>query len=158
MWLCIISYRQFEDTFKNAQLRKVKKTQPHRILSCKQLKMLLKNQSSKTLHQSKLAIWGEIWGEKSNKYDLCDFASIQADNMRRHLKTHSGEKSNNCDQCDFASIQADNMRRHFKKHDWEISNKCAHININYVNNTFYKLQNVHFLRFSNIHVVKFPTT
>ena len=56
-------------------------------------------------------------GEKSNKCDLCDFASIQADNMRRHLKTHSGEKSNNCDQCDFASIQADNMRRHFKKHD-----------------------------------------
>ena len=108
MWLCIISYRQFEDTFKNAQLRKVKKTQPHRILSCKQLKVLLKNQSSKTLHQSKLAIWGEIWGEKSNKYDLCDFASIQADNMRRH----------------------------FKKHDWEISNKCAHININYVNNTW----------------------
>ena len=45
-------------------------------------------------------------GEKPNKCNQCDFASIQACDLRRHLKTHSGEKSNKCNQCDFASIQA----------------------------------------------------
>ena len=35
-------------------------------------------------------------GDKSNKCNQCDFASIQAGNLRRHLKTHSGEKTNKC--------------------------------------------------------------
>ena len=54
-------------------------------------------------------------GEKSNKFNQCDSTSIQADNLRRHLKTHNGEKSNMCDQCEFASFQTDNLRRHLKK-------------------------------------------
>ena len=36
--------------------------------------------------------------------------SNQAGNLRRHLNTHSDEKSKTCDLCDFASIQADNFR------------------------------------------------
>ena len=32
---------------------------------------------------------------KSNKCNQCDFASSQAGDLRRHLKTHGGEKSNN---------------------------------------------------------------
>ena len=30
--------------------------------------------------------------EKSNKCNLCDYASSQAGNLRRHLKLHSGEQ------------------------------------------------------------------
>ena len=32
--------------------------------------------------------------EGSNKCSLCDFASSEVGDLRRHFKTHSGEKSN----------------------------------------------------------------
>ena len=44
----------------------------------------------------------------------CDYASIQAGDLREHLKTHSGEKSYNCNQCNFASLQASNLKTHWK--------------------------------------------
>ena len=43
-------------------------------------------------------IFENVQWRKSNKCDQYDFISIQADTLRRHLKTHSGEKSNKCDQ------------------------------------------------------------
>ena len=39
------------------------------------------------------------------------------------MKAHNGEKSNKCDQCDFASSQAGNLRRHLKSHSREKLNK-----------------------------------
>ena len=33
---------------------------------------------------------------KSYKCNLCDFASVQAGHLKRHLKIHSGEKSYKC--------------------------------------------------------------
>ena len=58
---------------------------------------------------------------KSNKCNQCDFASPQAGDLRRHLKTHSGKK---CNQCDFASSRVDDLRTHLKTHSGEKSNKC----------------------------------
>ena len=55
------------------------------------------------------AVWRLIWRrkkfirEKPNICNQCDYASTDAETLRRHLKTHSGERSNNCSQCDFAS-------------------------------------------------------
>ena len=63
-------------------------------------------------------------GEKLNKCNLCDFASIQAGNLRTHLKTHSGEKSNKCSQCDYASSYASALKTHLKIHSGEKPNKC----------------------------------
>ena len=57
--------------------------------------------------------------EKSHKYNQCDYASIQAGDLRIHLKTHSGEKSNKCNQCDYASSLASNLRTHLKRHSGE---------------------------------------
>ena len=56
-------------------------------------------------------------GEKSNKCNQCDFASSQAGDLKRHLRTHSGEKPNKCNQCEFASTHISNLRKHIKKHD-----------------------------------------
>ena len=67
-------------------------------------------------------------GEKSNKCNQCDFASSQAGNLRTHLKMHSGEKSNKCNLCDYASSQASHLRRHLKKHSGEKWNKCNQCN------------------------------
>ena len=51
-----------------------------------------KNQTSATsatLHQFKLTILGGISNAQFKKSYKCDFASIQADNLRSHLKMHS---------------------------------------------------------------------
>ena len=58
-------------------------------------------------------------GEKVYKCNQCDFASVGADNLRKHLKTPSGEKLFKCNQCDFASVQAGNLRTHLKTHSGE---------------------------------------
>ena len=45
------------------------------------------------------------------KFKKFDFASTHADNLTKHLKTCSGEKLNKCNQCDFASSQAETLRK-----------------------------------------------
>ena len=82
MWFCVLYGRQFEDTFVNAQWRK-KQT----------------NATCVTVHPFRQEIWGDIWKrtveKKSNKCNLCDFASVQAGDLRTHLKMHSGEIQTN---------------------------------------------------------------
>ena len=63
-------------------------------------------------------------GQKPNKCNQCDFASIRASTLRDHLKKHSGEKSNKCNQCDYASSRADSYRRRLKRHSGEKTKKC----------------------------------
>ena len=63
--------------------------------------------------------------EKSNKCNLCEYASSRAGHLRTHMKMHSGEKSNKCSQCDYASSQAGNLRTHMKTHTGEKSNSQA---------------------------------
>ena len=58
-------------------------------------------------------------GEKSFKCNQCDFLIIQAGDFRKHLKTPLGEKAYKCNQCDFASVQAGNLRTHLKTHSGE---------------------------------------
>ena len=59
--------------------------------------------------------------EKSNKCNLCDYASSHTGHLRTHLKMHSGEKPNKCNQCDYAASEASKLRRHLKTHCGE---KC----------------------------------
>ena len=56
-------------------------------------------------------------GEKSNKINQCDYASIQADDLKTHVKTHS-EKSIKCSQCDFASSRADQFKATSENAQW----------------------------------------
>ena len=63
-------------------------------------------------------------GEKSFKCNQCDFPSIQAGDFRKHLKTPLGEKAYKCNQCDFASFRADNLRRQLKK-----TYECNHLQL-----------------------------
>ena len=62
--------------------------------------------------------------EKSIECKQCGYASFRADQLRTHSNTHSGEKSNKCNQCDYASSYAGNLRAHLKTHSGEKSNKC----------------------------------
>ena len=47
---------------------------------------------------------------KSNKCNQCDYASYQAGDLRRHLKTHLGEKSSKCNLCDYATYHAGDLK------------------------------------------------
>ena len=67
-------------------------------------------------------------GEKSHQCKQCNFASAEKANLRRHLKMHSGDKSHQCKQCNFASAEKANLRRHLKMHTGEKSNKCNQCN------------------------------
>ena len=44
--------------------------------------------------------------------------------LRTHLKMHSGEKSNKCIQCEYASDHESALREHLKIHQIEKPNKC----------------------------------
>ena len=57
--------------------------------------------------------------EKSNKCNMCDYASFHAGNLRTHLKTNSGEKSNKCNQCDYTSSYPSALKTHLKMHNGE---------------------------------------
>ena len=61
-----------------------------------------------------------LW-RKKYKCNQCDFASVQADNLRTHVKSHL-RKAYKCNRCDFASVRADNLRRQLKK-----AYKCNHL-------------------------------
>ena len=63
-------------------------------------------------------------GEKSFKFNRCDFASLHSDDLRRHLKTNSGKKTFICSQCDFASVHLDDLRKHLKTQTGNKSFKC----------------------------------
>ena len=60
---------------------------------------------------------------RSNRCYQCGFAFVQENELRRHLKAHSGEKSYKCHKCDYASVQAGNLKQHLKTHDVK-SYKC----------------------------------
>ena len=51
-----------------------------------------------SLGASKMAgnVENAIEVKNTNKFNQCDFASSQAGNLRKHLKTHRGEKTNKC--------------------------------------------------------------
>ena len=69
-----------------------------------------------------------VHGEKSNKCNLCDYASFWASEMRRHLKTHSGEKPNKCNQCDYASSSGGVVSIHtFEKTQWRQVNQVPKV-------------------------------
>ena len=67
-------------------------------------------------------------GGKPNKCNHCDFASVQAGNLRTHLIKHSGVKLHKCNQCDYTSYRKGNMTAHLKTHNWEKLYKCSQCN------------------------------
>ena len=63
-------------------------------------------------------------GEKSFICNLCDFASVHELSLRTHLKIHVTDKEFKCNSCDYASVEASKLRRHLKTHTGEKSHKC----------------------------------
>ena len=62
--------------------------------------------------------------KKAHKCYQCDYASVRADSLRIHLRTHLGEKSFKCNQCDYASVHSGNLRKHLSIHTGIKPYKC----------------------------------
>merc|ERR1711884_874846 len=94
----------------NSLWRKIVQIQPmrHRISSLRRFEKTFENSHWK----------------RSSKCNQCDYASVLAGNLRRHLKTHSVEKSFICNQCDFTSLHLDDLRKHLKTPTGKKSLKC----------------------------------
>ena len=73
------------------------------------------NATNVTIHPFMQALCGHS-GDKTNKYDQCDYACHDSSNLRKHMKAHSGDESNKCNQCDYASSRSSQLRRHLKTH------------------------------------------
>ena len=141
MWLCILSSKRLEDTFKKAQWGKASQMQPMRLCILtdisfddtyentqwrKATQMQPVWLSSKPFdHSSKITQWWKICNQ-------CEYQS----HFNRNLKTHTREKPNKCKECKFSSSRADDLKSHVKIHNGEKVNKCNQCNFasNYESN------------------------
>ena len=67
-------------------------------------------------------------GKKTNKCNLCDYATVQKNNLKTHMLTHTGEKPHKCKHCDYSSHQASNLKVHIETHRLGKFNKCTQCN------------------------------
>ena len=64
---------------------------------------------------------------EAHKCNQCNYTSSRKNNLKSHLKKHTGEKSHKCKQCDYASIQAGDLRTHLKIHSGEKSKNATNV-------------------------------
>ena len=109
VWLCILSCRQFEDTFENTQWRKVKQMQSVWlcIFSGRQFEDTFENTQRRKVEQMR---------------PICDYASSYASTLRRQLKTHDGENSQQMHQeKHYISSSANTLKIHWKALEEKVS-------------------------------------
>ena len=106
IWLCHLSGRRSEETFEKfivgksgTNLKKIIMTLPllMQAIWWDIWKYRVEKSPTNAINVIMLLIWQANWaniwkhtGEKPNKCNQCDFATLLSWNLSRHLKTHSG--------------------------------------------------------------------
>ena len=128
VWLCILLWKCFEETFDKTQWRKAKQMQSMWlcIIRCRQFVGTFEthiveksntNAANVILHPLMRASWGHIWKCKvmkiqTNATNVIMHPPVQA-TWGDIWKKHSGEKPHKCNQCDYASSYASALRRNW---------------------------------------------
>ena len=99
VWLGSLEWKQFGESFEKKNIVE-KVLQMQSVLLCYLL-------CASSEDSYKKIQWG-----KTTQMKQCNYASYVQSIMKIHLISHHGEKLNKCNQCDYASIQASNLRKH----------------------------------------------
>ena len=105
MWLCICSIRQFEKTFENHLMEKF-------CISATLVTLHLFNQA---IWED---MW-KLTFEKITHMQLMWLCICSSRRFEKTFQNNNGEISHICNYCDFASVQAGNLRRHVKTNNSE---------------------------------------
>ncbi|XP_027229499.2 zinc finger protein 25 [Penaeus vannamei] len=68
---------------------------------------------------------------KNYKCDHCDSVFRQKNNLRRHLKLHSGHKPYVCKECGLSFYVQDSLKKHMRTHTGEKPYKCGECNTSF---------------------------
>ncbi|XP_063815005.1 zinc finger protein 845-like isoform X2 [Pseudophryne corroboree] len=81
--------------------------------------------------------------EKPFRCCYCDYASVEANRMKVHIRSHTGERPYTCSLCSFATTDAFKLRRHMRTHTGEKPYTCHLCQAKFTQNTSMKM---HILR------------
>ncbi|XP_053849113.1 transcriptional repressor CTCFL isoform X5 [Vidua macroura] len=62
--------------------------------------------------------------ERPFKCTICEYSSVEASKMRRHVRSHTGERPYPCHLCSYASKDAYKLKRHMVTHTGEKRYEC----------------------------------
>uniref|UniRef100_A0A672I5R8 CCCTC-binding factor (zinc finger protein) n=1 Tax=Salarias fasciatus TaxID=181472 RepID=A0A672I5R8_SALFA len=62
--------------------------------------------------------------EKPFKCSMCDYSSVEASQIKRHIRSHTGERPFQCSLCSYASRDTYKLKRHMRTHSGEKPYEC----------------------------------
>ncbi|XP_045496487.1 uncharacterized protein LOC123694911 [Colias croceus] len=114
--LCSKSFKNMNQLTKHRQLHKADNTYECHI--CKR-----QFHSQPRLKSHIAAVHDKL---KPFKCCHCDYTAARKEELKLHLRSHTGDKPYGCDQCSYRSADHNSMRRHKKVHSKDAVYKCKY--------------------------------
>ena len=81
---------------------------------------------------------------QKSKFNQCEFATVQTENLKSHLKSHSAVKSYyKYNQCEYTTVHRNNLRNHLKMHTGVKSFRCNQCYYTFLVGKVYTVYKVH---------------
>ena len=118
MWLCICSIRQFEKMFENHLMEKF----------CISATLVTLHLFKQVIWKD---TW-KLTFEKTTHMQLMWLCICSIRRFEKTFENNNGEILHICNSCDFASVQAGDLRRHVKTNIWENHTHATNVTLHLV--------------------------